>query len=112
VTTVNEFDLSTAWDVSTASFLQNFSVVTEDTLPQDLFFKPDGTKMFVCGAQGQDVNEYDLSTAWDVTTASFLQNFNVKTFANNFYGMFFKPDGTKMFALGVTDRVVAAYNLS
>jgi DNA-binding beta-propeller fold protein YncE len=110
--TVNEFDLSTAWDVSTASFLQNFSVVTEDTLPQDLFFKPDGTKMFVCGAQGQDVNEYDLSTAWDVTTASFLQNFNVKTFANNFYGMFFKPDGTKMFALGVTDRVVAAYNLS
>jgi DNA-binding beta-propeller fold protein YncE len=109
---VNEFDLSTAWDVSTASFLQNFSVVTEDTLPQDLFFKPDGTKMFVCGTQGDDVNEYDLSTAWDVNTASFLQNFSVVTFVDTPNGIFFKPDGTKMFVVGSTDDAIAAYNLS
>jgi DNA-binding beta-propeller fold protein YncE len=109
---VNEFDLSTAWDVSTASFLQNFSVVTEDNVPQDLFFKPDGTKMFVCGTQGDDVNEYDLSTAWDVSTASFLQNFSVLTFAATPNGIFFKPDGTKMFVVGSTDDAIAVYNLS
>jgi DNA-binding beta-propeller fold protein YncE len=110
--TVNEFDLSTAWDVSTASFLQNFSVVAQENQPQDLFFKPDGTKMFVCGVQGDDVNEYDLSTAWDVSTASFLQNFCVVTFVASPNGIFFKPDGTKMFVVGSTDDAIAVYNLS
>ncbi len=33
--------------------------------------------MYVIGYAGDDVNEYDLSTAWDVTSASYLQNFSV-----------------------------------
>jgi hypothetical protein len=74
---VNEYDLSTAWDITTASYLQNFSVATQETNPQGLFFKPDGTKMYVIGSSGDDVNEYDLSTAWDISTASYLQNFSV-----------------------------------
>jgi hypothetical protein len=31
---VNEYDLSTAWDISTASYLQNFSVIAQETSPQ------------------------------------------------------------------------------
>jgi sugar lactone lactonase YvrE len=68
--------------------------------------------MFVCGVQGDDVNEYDLSTAWDVSTASFLQNFCVVTFVASPNGIFFKPDGTKMFVVGSTDDAIAVYNLS
>lgn len=34
---VNEYNLSTAWDVNTASYLQNFSVATEETTPEDVF---------------------------------------------------------------------------
>jgi sugar lactone lactonase YvrE len=72
---VNEYDLSTAWDITTASYLQNFSVAAQEINPTSIFFKPDGTKMYVVGSVGDDVNEYDLSTAWDVSTASYLQNF-------------------------------------
>jgi hypothetical protein len=74
---VNEYDLSTAWDVSTASYLQNFSVSAQESAPYGVFFKPDGLKMYIIGFLGDDVNEYDLSTAWDVSTASYLQNFSV-----------------------------------
>jgi hypothetical protein len=74
---VNEYDLSTAWDISTASYLQNFSVSAQESGPSGVFFKPDGLKMYVIGFSGDDVNEYNLSTAWDVTTASYLQNFSV-----------------------------------
>jgi hypothetical protein len=35
--------------------------------------------MYVIGSVGDDVNEYDLSTAWDISTASYLQNFFVGT---------------------------------
>jgi len=54
-----------------------FSVAAQETNPSGMFFKPDGTKMYVIGFTGDDVNEYDLSTAWDITTASYLQNFSV-----------------------------------
>jgi sugar lactone lactonase YvrE len=57
---VNEYDLSSAWDVSTAVFLQNFSVAAQDTFPTGVFFKPDGTKMYVVGSTGDAVWSYDL----------------------------------------------------
>ena len=107
---VREYDLSTAWNVSTASFLQTFSVSAQESAPQGLFFKPDGTKMYVMGSAGDDVNEYDLSTAWDVSTASYLQSFVVGATAPT--GLFFKPDGTQMYVMGQTSDVINAYDLS
>jgi len=109
---INEYDLSTAWDVSTASYLQNFSILAQENLAQGFFFKPDGTKMYVVGAEGQDVNEYDLSTAWDVSSASYLQNFSVASQETNPHGIFFKPDGTKMYVIGRTGDDVNEYDLS
>ena len=109
---VNEYDLSTAWDVTTASFLQRFSVSDRETVPESVFFKPDGTKMYVMGRTGDDVNEYNLSTAWDVSTASYLRNFSVAGQESYPTGMFFKPDGTKMYITGATGDDVNEYNLS
>jgi sugar lactone lactonase YvrE len=57
---VNEYDLSTAWDVSSASFLQLFSVAAQETVPQSVFFKPDGTKMYVIGTASDVIWAYDL----------------------------------------------------
>jgi DNA-binding beta-propeller fold protein YncE len=109
---VNEYSLSTAWDISTASYVQNFSVASEDTSPQGLFFKPDGTKMYVVGAIGDDVNEYSLSTAWNISTASYVQNFSVATQEIGPQDLFFKPDGTKMYVVGSTGDNVNEYSLS
>jgi hypothetical protein len=109
---VNEYDLSTAWLVSTASFLQNFSISAQETSPTSIFFKPDGTKMYVLGRSGDDVNEYDLSTAWDVSTSVYLQNFSVVAQDNAPWGIFFKPDGTKMYVLGQQGDDVNEYDLS
>jgi len=109
---VNEYDLSTGWDISTASYSQNFSVGTEETTPTGLFFKPDGTKMYVCGTSGDDVNEYDLSTAWDVSTASYSQNFSVSAQEATPKDVFFKTDGTVMFITGTTGDDINRYTLS
>jgi DNA-binding beta-propeller fold protein YncE len=108
---VNEYNLSVAWDISTASFLQLFSVAAQETLPQGVFFKPDGTKMYVIGSSGDDVNEYNLSVAWDISTASFLQLFSVATQETAPTGVFFEPDGTKMYVIGTANDTVYEYNL-
>ena len=109
---VNEYDLSTAWDVSTASYSQSFSVAVQETSPAGVSFKPDGLKMYVIGYSGDDVNEYNLSTAWDVSTASYLQNFSVAAQEPNPYDVFFKPDGLKMYVIGFSNDRVNEYNLS
>jgi len=109
---VYEYDLSTAWDISTASYLQNFDVSTQEASQTGLFFKPDGTKMYIVGGEGDDVNEYDLSTEWDTSTASFSQNFSVSSQHGLPTDMFFKPDGTKMYIVGRSADNVSEYNLS
>tara|TARA_R100000951_G_C2636389_1_gene179444 strand:+ start:46 stop:1785 length:1740 start_codon:yes stop_codon:yes gene_type:complete len=109
---INEYDLSTAYDISTASYNQNFSVSAQETAPQGIEFKPDGTKMYVVGTTGDDINEYNLSTAWDVSTASYNQNFSVSAQETSPIAVRFKPDGTKMFVTGYTGDDVNEYSLS
>jgi DNA-binding beta-propeller fold protein YncE len=107
---VNEYALTTGYDLSTASFTQNFSVNTEETSPIDIAFNTDGTKMFIVGTSGDDVNEYDLTTGFDISTASYSQNFSFATEALNPQTIAFNNDGTKMFTVG--SAVVYAYTLS
>jgi hypothetical protein len=94
---VNEYDLTTGFDLSTASFSQNFSVSAQETQPFGISFNTDGTKMLVVGATGRDVNEYDLTTGFDVSTASFVDSFSVSSQAANPNGIAFNSNGTKMF---------------
>ena len=109
---VYQFDLSTAWDISTESYNQTLSVSSEETNPNAVFFKPDGTKMFIAGSSGDDVNEYTLSTAWDISTATYSQNFSVSSEETTPHGLFFKSDGSKMFIVGWTQDRVREYDLS
>jgi DNA-binding beta-propeller fold protein YncE len=110
--TVYQYTLSTAWDISTASYaLLSFVVATQETVPRALFFKPDGLKMFVIGTNGDDVNEYDLSTAWNVSTASFVR-VSAAVGENNPTGLWFKDDGTKMYVTGTSNDTVREFTLS
>ena len=109
---VNEYNMSTPYDVSTATYVQNFSVSAQETSPQGVEFKPDGTKMYVIGNVGDDVNEYDLSTPWDISTASYNQNFSVSARESGPTEVRFKSDGTKMFVTGYTGDDVNEYSLS
>jgi len=110
---INEYNLGTPWDVSTATYLQNFSVSAQENGPSDLFFKPDGTKMYTAGNVGDSIYEYNLSTPWDVSTATYLQNYSVAAQNTVPAGVFFKPDGAKMYMVGSSpSQSVYEYNLS
>ena len=109
---VNEYALSTGFDVSTASFTDAFSVASQETNPHGIAFNTDGTKMFICGTSGQDVNEYALSTGFDVSTASFTDAFSVSSQETAPNGLTFNTDGTKMFVIGWAGNDVNEYALT
>ena len=69
---LNEYTLTAAWDVSTASFVDSFSVNSQEATVRDIWFDSSGKTMFIVGKDGDDVNVYKLTIAWDVSTASFV----------------------------------------
>ena len=109
---IYEYTLSTALNVSTASFVDSFAIDPQDTNPQGIAFSTDGTKMFVAGLVGRDINEYTLSTGFDVSTASFVDSFSVASQDIYPYGLAFNTDGTKMFFVGGQANSVYQYALS
>ena len=112
---VNEYTLTKAWDITTASFTANiFSVANQESFPRGLFFKTDGTKMYIVGGgSGDAIYQYTLSTAWDITTASYDSiNLSVASQDTVATDIRFKPDGTVMYISGTSSDSIHQYTLS
>jgi len=111
-TNVYQYGLSTAYDISTASFSQSFDVGTQDNNPRGLAFKPDGSQLYVIGRANDNVYQYGLSTAFDISTASFSQSFDVSPQDTRPRGLVFKPDGSRLYVVGRGNVKVYQYSLS
>ncbi|MDC1130267.1 secretion protein, partial [Candidatus Pelagibacter sp.] len=108
-------------DFATPLFVQNFSVATEEPKPRGLTFSNDGTKMFVVGEQtnnasssggaNDDIHEYTLSTAFDISTASYVDSL-ANAGDNNENSLKFNNDGSKMFVTGRGNNTVREYSLT
>jgi hypothetical protein len=104
-----------AWpDIDTASYDSKSFSISEDSYPYGICFKPDGTKMYIAGNNNKTVYQYSLSTAWDVSTASYdSKSFN--TGGNGCCDVDFKTDGTVMYVSyrdGSNNTQIRQYNLS
>ena len=109
---VNQYTLTTAFDVTTATFTRAFSINAQEDDPTGVDFKPDGTEMYVIGKSGDDVNQYTLSTAWNVSTATYTRAFSVSAQEINLTGIDFKTDGTEMYLIGSQGLDVNQYTLT
>jgi sugar lactone lactonase YvrE len=96
----------------TGTIFGNLDVNSQDTAMADCFFKPDGTKMYTVGQTNDRVYEYTLSTPWRVNTASNVAAISIAAQETVPTGLFFKPDGTKMYTIGQTNDRVYEYTLS
>jgi 6-phosphogluconolactonase (cycloisomerase 2 family) len=112
--TVFQYTLSTAFDISTASYAsKSFSLTSQESNVGSITFKPDGTKMYIVGSGNDTVYQYTLSTAWDISTASYAsKSLSVNAQSSNPRGISFKPDGTKMYIVGLISDSVFQYTLS
>ena len=111
---LDQYNLSTAWDITSSSYSQSFSHSTQDNNAKGIFFKPDGTKMYIAGWTNDKVYEYNLSTAWDISTASYVQDLSIRPDITNSNptGVFFTPDGLNMIVNLLTDALICKYSLS
>jgi len=109
---VYSYDLSTAYDLSSASYNQSFAISGEDGEPRGVVFNGDGTKMFIMGGYTESVYSYDLSTAYDLSSASYNQSFDVSGEDSESTDVTFNGNGTKMFIMGEANDSVNSYDVS
>ena len=116
---INSYTLSTGFDLSTATFNDingdgsGFDISGQETVPRGLTFNNDGTKMFVVGDNGNDINEYTLSVGFDLTsTVTHVGEFDISDQETNPQGIAFNTTGTKMFIVGNVGNDINEYTLS
>ncbi len=114
---VYEYHLSKPFDVSTASYAgdaEKLSVDIQDRSAVSLKFNLDGTRMFVLGNEGNDINEYALEIAFDISTARYsgdVERFSIADQDGDPRSITFNNDGTKMFVLGNGKDKILEYTL-
>ena len=120
---INGYDLSAAYDLTstiTTTTGSPWNISAEDTNPSDIFFNTDGTKLYVLGNAGNEINQYSLSPAFDLTDATAanldiafqLDNASGLNIETNPQGMAFNNDGTKLYIAGNTGDDINEITLS
>ncbi|MEP3390654.1 MAG: hypothetical protein ABJO02_20845, partial [Reichenbachiella sp.] len=107
-------DLSVPYDIfGTTTLIHTFDPSSEESQVQGIDFSADGYTFFLIGSDGDDVNQYSLTTAFDLSTATHEGAYSVASNTEYPYGIAFSNDGLKMFILGIHPvDVVFEYNLS
>ena len=118
---VKQYNLSSAFSISNPLYAGSFYLPSEVHYPTGLFFKNDGTWMYVSGISsnnGDVVYTYELSTPWNVTTASFISGSYNNTFQKiyesdaSLYDIAFNSDGSKSYVLTFSPGYVFEYSVS
>jgi hypothetical protein len=110
---IYQYSLSTAWDISTASYDSvSFSISGQDTDAQDIFVKADGTKFYIVGNNTDIIYQYSMSVAFDLSTASYdSKSFSIASEETAPKGMVIDPSGTRLLVTGSTGDDINQYSL-
>jgi hypothetical protein len=109
---VRQYSLSTGFNLSTASYDGvSFSVASQEDSPTAIQITPSGTKMFIIGQATDSVHQYSLSTAFDLSTASYDNvSFSVASQEITPRGFVFSSDGGSMYMLGLNTDTIYQYS--
>ena len=117
--TLDGYSLSIAHNASSASFEGTLDVSSEDATPLDYTMNDDGTRVFVLGGVNSKIFQYNLSTAYKLSTASYSSNsLDVSSEDANPIAILFDDDGDTLMVLGDENDTAyqydftAAYDLS
>ena len=101
-----------SWHLSTTNILD---INPPESNPTGITFKPDGTRIFTLGYTRNRVQQYDLSTAWDLTSAGsateseYLVQNNLSSTQEDF---FIDSSGTRMYVLSRGSDSIGQFTLN
>lgn len=111
--TVYQYDLTTAFDVTTATYANKSLTFTQDLYAGDIQIVDNDTKLLRHGESADDIYVFSMSTAGDLSTASYYESISFGalsgTDTGSYRGMFIKPDGSKGYLYNFGDDLVKTF---
>ena len=108
---VYNYSLTTAFDASTATRGTSKSVSSFDLNARGIVLNPEGTIMILCGDTNNTLFEFDLSTAYDVTSwTSSSDSFALNASNTSGRGLLWNDDGTELYVLNSGATQIFAYS--
>jgi len=110
--TIYQYTMSTWWDLTTATYdTKSFSVSWQDAVPYSLEMNDNWTKIFVLWRTNDTVFEYDMSTAYDISTASYNSiSFSVSSQDTVPWWIAFKSDWSKLYVSWASSDNIYQYS--
>lgn len=109
---IYQYSLSTPWDVSSASY-DSASIdlsAIDISIPRGAYFNPEGTELFLSGNSTDTIYQFNLSTAWDLSTATNSGiSYSVTSEVVTASGLSFKTDGSKMYVMDGNGDTIHQY---
>ncbi len=116
VKTIDSWSLSTAFDVSTATFDVAYSIAGQEIRANSVAFNNDGTRMVVAGAGNESqhrIHEYSLDTGFDLSSGvTHLNTEDLSSSHNYIDGVTFNHDGTKMYTIDYATDDISQFKLT
>ena len=120
---VNEYSLTTAFDISTTQTItrrlgigtNELGTPIQELHPYGITFNGDGTKLYISGNGGNKIYELDLGSAFNISSATLNGELATNIHANGDgtpCGITFNNDGTKLFLAGFANHRIVYWSLS
>ena len=111
--TLTSPDATEAYSINGATYDSVSFDVTQDSTITGMCFNDDGTKMYVCGESSDKVYQYSLSSAYDLSTASYDSvSLDVSSQQGAPRSVVFNNDGSALYIVGTSAAAVHQYTLS
>ena len=94
------------------TFIANLDISDDEGSATGITFKPDGTKMYITGIGADKILQYNLTTAFDITSATLEKSVLIRAVETTPQDVKFNSDGTVIFILGTTGAGIDRWSLS
>ena len=109
---IDEYTVSTAFDLSsTVTYVRSLDISNKTSNSKSLAFSDDGTTLFVLSRDPRVIYEYVLTTGFDLSSATLVDEHNINSQDDQPQGIAFNDDGTKVFVIGTGGDDVNEYTL-
>ncbi|WP_420317500.1 DUF5018 domain-containing protein [Ekhidna sp.] len=110
---VYEYSLTEGFDFSsTVAYTGNsLDISLNAQYPEDIYFSSEGNRLFLLSTNNYEVVQYNLTTPFDLSTASFSTTLNIAEQDDSPYGLTFSLDGSKMYMIGTNNYNIYQYSL-
>lgn len=107
---VHQHDLGSPWDLSTVSTSYDTLSINPERVADGIFFGDSGTKLYVCGNNSLKVYRFDLTSAYDILTATFNQFLDISVASERIEGASLSSAGDILFVY--VDGIFRTYDLA